>query len=98
MLGHQPTPEPSVDLIDSDTCAAREALTKAARVGKDDLVAEYAAQYYVAGRLTARAELIPIYGNLLHHAVEMFLKAALLDRSLWSVGLRDARRDAVPAC
>jgi hypothetical protein len=33
----------------------------------------------VAGRSAARAGLVPIYGNLLHHSVEMFLKAALVD-------------------
>jgi len=36
-------------------------------------------QYYVAGRGAARVFLTPIYGNLLHHAVEMFLKCALID-------------------
>ena len=36
-------------------------------------------QYYVAGRLAARAGQAPVHGNLLHHAVEMFLKGALLD-------------------
>ena len=36
-------------------------------------------QYYVAGRAAARVFLTPIYGNLLHHAVEMFLKYSLID-------------------
>ena len=36
-------------------------------------------QYYIAGRQAAMARLIPVYGNLLHHAVEMFLKGALVD-------------------
>ena len=35
-------------------------------------------QYYVAGRAAARVFLTPIYGNLLHHAVEMFLKYTLI--------------------
>ena len=35
-------------------------------------------QYYVAGRSVARAGLNPVYGNLLHHALEMFLKRVLV--------------------
>jgi hypothetical protein len=35
-------------------------------------------QYYVAGRSVARAGLNPVYGNLLHHAVEMFLRGVLV--------------------
>lgn len=34
-------------------------------------------QYYVAGRSAAIAQLIPVLGNLLHHAIDMSLKAAL---------------------
>ncbi len=34
-------------------------------------------QYYVAGRFAAFAGLNPVTGNLLHHAVEMYLKGAL---------------------
>ena len=45
---------------------------------RDDLLPQWATQYYVAGRLAARAFLSPIYGNLLHHAVEMLLKYALI--------------------
>ncbi len=44
---------------------------------RDRLLPEWATQYYVAGRLAARTFLSPIYANLLHHAVEMFLKTAL---------------------
>ncbi len=36
-------------------------------------------QYYVAGRAAAIAHLSPVCGNLLHHAVELSLKAALTD-------------------
>jgi hypothetical protein len=36
-----------------------------------------AGQYYVGGRFAAFAGFIPITGNLLHHAVEMFLKGGL---------------------
>lgn len=43
-----------------------------------DFMFEWATMYYVSGRLAARARLVPIHGNLLHHAVEMYLKAALL--------------------
>ena len=34
-------------------------------------------QYYVAGRYAVIVGLIPVAGNLLHHAVEMFLKGGL---------------------
>ncbi len=34
-------------------------------------------QYYVAGRSAALMKLIPVSGNLLHHAVEMLLKGDL---------------------
>jgi len=34
-------------------------------------------QYYVAARSTACAGLLPVCGNLYHHALEMFLKAGL---------------------
>lgn len=36
-----------------------------------------AVQYFVAGRAAAIHQLIPVQGNLLHHAVEMAMKAAL---------------------
>lgn len=36
-----------------------------------------AGQYYVAGRYSAFAGFIPVTGNLLHHAVEMYLKGGL---------------------
>jgi len=34
-------------------------------------------QYYVSGRYAIFAGLVPVAGNLLHHAVEMFLKGGL---------------------
>ncbi len=37
-----------------------------------------ATQYYVAGRLAAIDGIVPVYGNLFHHAVEMYLKGALV--------------------
>ena len=36
-----------------------------------------ATQYYVSGRYAVFAGLTPVVGNLLHHAVEMYLKGAL---------------------
>ena len=41
--------------------------------------AQLAVQYYAAGRHAAIAQLNPVLGNLLHHAVEMALKASLTD-------------------
>jgi hypothetical protein len=35
-------------------------------------------QYYVTGRFGAHERLAPVCGNLLHHAVEMFLKGFLV--------------------
>jgi hypothetical protein len=43
-----------------------------------DTFCDFATQYYVAARLAARAGLVPIHGNLFHHAVEMYLKGALV--------------------
>jgi hypothetical protein len=37
----------------------------------------YGSQYYVLGRYAAFAGQAPVAGNVLHHAVEMFLKEAL---------------------
>lgn len=34
-------------------------------------------QYYISGRYAVLAGLIPVAGNLLHHAIEMFLKGGL---------------------
>jgi hypothetical protein len=39
--------------------------------------AELGVQYYVAARSAAWAGLLPVCGNLYHHALEMLLKAAL---------------------
>ncbi len=39
---------------------------------------DLATQYYISGRYAAKCFLVPVYGNLLHHAVEMYLKAALV--------------------
>ena len=42
--------------------------------------ARLAIQYYAAGRFAALSHCVPVAGNLLHHAVEMFLKGALVTR------------------
>src|SRR5215472_12548869 len=47
-----------------------------------------AGQYYVAGRFAAFAGLAPITGNLLHHAVEMFLKGGLSKKGLSLAALK----------
>ncbi len=39
---------------------------------------DLATQYYVAARIAAKTGLAPIHGNLFHHAVELYLKAALV--------------------
>jgi hypothetical protein len=38
---------------------------------------QLAFQYYVAARFAASAHLLPVTGNLFHHAIEMFLKGEL---------------------
>src|SRR2546422_11749160 len=43
-----------------------------------DSFCDLATQYYIMGRSAAKAFLIPIYGNQLHHAVEMYVKAVLV--------------------
>ena len=48
-----------------------------------------AGQYYVAGCYTAFAGFIPVTGNLLHHAVEMYLKGGL---SKQGVSLADLKK------
>ena len=45
-------------------------------------------QYLVAGRFGAASSLMPVSANLLHHAVEMFLKGCLVGR----VGLENLPR------
>jgi hypothetical protein len=37
-------------------------------------------QYYLAGRFATMARLMPVTGNLFHHAVEFCLKGALLEK------------------
>src|SRR6266540_6259835 len=42
------------------------------------LFCDLATLYYVAGRFAAMAGLVPVCGNLFHHAVEMYLKAGFV--------------------
>lgn len=51
-------------------------------------------QYYVAGRFSVAAGHVPVSANLLHHAIEMFLKAALA-RDHTSEQLRQWNHDIV---
>jgi hypothetical protein len=48
----------------------------------------YGSQYYVAARYAVYAGLMPVAGNLLHHAIEMLLKGALAE-SVASQKLKD---------
>jgi hypothetical protein len=53
----------------------------------------YGSQYYVAGRWGMFAGLMPVAGNLHHHAIEMFLKGALsktmtTEELKWKLGHR----------
>jgi hypothetical protein len=48
-----------------------------------------AMQYYLAGRSAAMAALMPVCGNLFHHAVEMFLKYILVRAGYSQVQLRN---------
>lgn len=49
-----------------------------AREGISQTFTETGLQYYVAGRFAALAGLVPVAGNLHHHAIEMLLKAGLI--------------------
>lgn len=47
------------------------------RTGYWEHAVRYGTQYYVAGRFAAASGFTPVLANLLHHAVELFLKACL---------------------
>lgn len=54
--------------------------TQTQEVASPDAFAHFsnlAVQYYIAGRQAAMAALMPVAGNLYHHAIEMILKARL---------------------
>jgi hypothetical protein len=53
---------------------------------------ERATKYYIAGRYAALAGLFPVCANLLHHAIEMYLKGAL-SRSQSIDELRDMKHN-----
>lgn len=53
-------------------------------------------QYYAAGRFAVFGRLIPVCGNLLHHAIEMYLKGFLCTK-LSEKELRDIKHDLVRA-
>src|SRR5438874_10791849 len=48
-------------------------------------------QYYIAGKAAALAGLLPITGNLYHHALEMLLKAGL-SRTISMEDLKDSKK------
>jgi hypothetical protein len=50
-------------------------------------------QYYAAGRWSELMGLLPVYGNQHHHAVEMFLKAALTRERVSLGDLKDMGHD-----
>lgn len=52
-----------------------------------------AGQYYVAGRYSAFAGFIPVAGNLLHHAVEMYLKGGLSKKGYNRALIKDLGHD-----
>ncbi len=46
--------------------------------------AEYGFHYYLAGRYTTHGHMVPVCGNLMHHAVEMLIKSALAREMTWA--------------
>jgi hypothetical protein len=58
-----------------------------------------AAQYYVTGRFGVFAWLNPVAANLIHHAIEMYLKGALLKSKTKSLKeLKDKLGHSLPKC
>jgi hypothetical protein len=58
----------------------RRSFATTGTAGMDDAIRfffDYGCQYYVTGRYAAFAGLTPAVGNLLHHAIEMFVKGSL---------------------
>jgi hypothetical protein len=51
-----------------------------------------ATQYYISGRYAVLASLSPVAGNLLHHAVEMYLKG-VLSKTLTLPELKDLKHN-----
>jgi len=46
-------------------------------MASDEKLLGFGFQYYIVARCGVRAHLLPVTGNLFHHAIEMFLKARL---------------------
>ena len=55
----------------------QEQMDKSFRESYWDLAIRYGLQYYVAGRFATANRFTPVCANLLHHAVELLLKACL---------------------
>lgn len=45
---------------------------------KNQAFFNFGTQYYIAGRFAVFAQLMPVAANLLHHAIEMYLKGCLV--------------------
>jgi len=66
----------------------------------EDMIHEffrYGCQYYVAGRYGVFASLIPVAGNLHHHAIEMLLKG-VLSKSMTSKEMKDKLKHKLVPC
>ena len=63
--------------MDRGEAAKRDAMTNRDNRFRE-VFFDLGTQYYVAGRLAARGMLVPVHGNLFHHAIEMYLKGALV--------------------
>src|SRR5882757_8871087 len=65
----------------------------------DHIFFSSASQYYVAGRFAVHAGLNPVAANLMHHAVEMYLKGALLKSKAKTLKeLKDKFGHSLPKC
>jgi hypothetical protein len=65
----------------------------------DHIFFSSASQYYVAGRFAVFAGLNPVAANLMHHAIEMYLKGALLKgRTKTLKELKDKLGHSLPKC
>jgi hypothetical protein len=72
---------------------------KQAITAPEKLFYSSAAQYYVAGRFGVLASLNPIAANLMHHAIEMYLKGALLkSKTLEELADRKKFGHCLPKC
>jgi hypothetical protein len=67
----------SVDVLLDNVADSERALEERARLHTMVEFFHLGTQYYVAGRHAVLTRLMPVAANLLHHAVEMYLKGAL---------------------